>query len=77
MNKERRKNWDDGNADEKVQGFKGSKVQRFFVLKYTRRTWMIGTRMTRMKEEDSFATQKKTDKARIGRASLCVGLKCI
>ena len=52
MNKERRKNWDDGNADEKVQGFKGSKVQRFFVLKYTRRTGMIGTRMTRMNWDD-------------------------
>ena len=33
--------------------------------------------MTRIKEEDSFATQKKTDKARIGSASLCVGLKAI
>jgi hypothetical protein len=29
------------------------------------------------KEEDSFASLKKTDKARIGRASLCIGLKCI
>ena len=80
-----RMNWDDGNTDKRVQRFKGSKVQRFFGLKciwfieviLLGWTGMIGTRMTRIKEEDSFATQKKTDKGRIGSASHCFGLKCI
>ena len=39
---------------------------------------MIGTRMTRMKGKRFFRfAQEYTDKGRIGRASLCVGLKCI
>jgi hypothetical protein len=39
---------------------------------------MIGTRMTRMKGKRFFRfAQEYTDKGRIGRASLCFGLKCI